>query len=434
MVRDIRSGGCLVSTVTEINPEARTSGPQDANFVAVWGPLGMDRWVNLSGVQPPSFCFPGSIFNIYKYICSLLSALCTLGTSPRPFTQPESVPRMHSIPITSSGLVALFSLGIFAFGSSEVFAEPGIAPPERQLYEAVADDIYLQEIGEQIATQQPVTALAVYQQTLYAVVDGTLHSLQDGKLQPLEGAPQDIQRLFVLSGDLWGTTHDAVYRYHEGNLTQVFAGPMADLCLHLDRVHGATRNDVYRFEDDVFVNIKPATGWLSSDSTVVMADGSQVLTNPVSIGPSNTLCPCRPPSTFQLRICWANAGFTSMRMPSGSTRATGESVAVNTARKRPAAPKRSPISASWLTSGAPAPPTPVPPKPSRPPPIQRIPNGPLEPVRIDGAFHQVIGGSCFHGFQIHLTAAPPVSMMMGAVTPCPSASFKRSNPLRSSRK
>ncbi len=192
---------------------------------------------------------------------------------------------MKSFPISLVGLTALFSLLAYGFGSPGTAAEPVISPPEQRLFEKVADDVYLQEIGEQIATQQPVTAIAAYQQTLYAVVDGTLHTLRNGKLQPLEGAPKGVERLFVLAGALWGTTREAVYRYQDGNLTQVSEEPMVDLCLHLDHVYGATRDDVYRFEDAVFVNIKPATGWLSSDSTVVMADGSQVLANPVSIGP-----------------------------------------------------------------------------------------------------------------------------------------------------
>ncbi len=38
-------------------------------------------------------------------------------------------------------------------------------------------------------------------------------------------------------------------------------------------------------QDGKFVDIKPKSGWLSSDTTVQMADGSQVLVDPVQIGP-----------------------------------------------------------------------------------------------------------------------------------------------------
>jgi len=191
---------------------------------------------------------------------------------------------------TLSAFVALvlgvaLCLGGEGFSAPHAVVPPAIAAPENRLYEAVADNVYLQEIGTQIVTTQPVTALAVYDQTLYAVLDGILHTLQDGRLKPLDEAPRGMRRLFVLAGALWGTTSEGVYRFMDGKLTRVFDHPMVDLCIHRGHVYGATRDDVYRFEEDGPVNIMPQRGWLSSDSTVVMADGSQVLVNPVSIGP-----------------------------------------------------------------------------------------------------------------------------------------------------
>jgi hypothetical protein len=209
---------------------------------------------------------------------------------------------MQKFAMSARGLITAGCLYALVLEIPPASAQRIIAPPEQRLYEAVSDEVYLQEIGSQVVTPKPVTALAVYRQTLFAVLDGTLHTLEDGRLQPLADAPVGVKRLFVLAGALWGTTEETVYRYQDGELSKVFDGPIVDLCVHLGHVYGATRGAVYRFEEGAFVNIKPATGWLSSDSTVVMADGSQVLVNPVSIGPihriasySGTLYLLRPP-------------------------------------------------------------------------------------------------------------------------------------------
>src|SRR4051812_31504020 len=48
------------------------------------------------------------------------------------------------------------------------------APPKTRLYSPVADHVYLQEIGRRVPTDKPVTALAVWQDAIYAVRDGVL--------------------------------------------------------------------------------------------------------------------------------------------------------------------------------------------------------------------------------------------------------------------
>src|ERR1017187_9126874 len=76
---------------------------------------------------------------------------------------------------------------------------------------------------------------------------------------------------------------------------------MTDFCLHLGQVHAATAEDLYRFEDGRWVSIKPATGYLSNDETLLAEDFTEVLADPVSISPvmriasySGTLYMLRP--------------------------------------------------------------------------------------------------------------------------------------------
>ena len=156
------------------------------------------------------------------------------------------------------------------------------APPENPLYSPVADHVYLQEIGQKVPTDKPVTAMAAWQDEIYAVSDAKLHRLHEGELQAIENAPSGLRRLFVLDGKLWGSTADALYLFADGARSnrKVFDGAVVDMCMHNGAVHAATRDEVFRFEDGAFVDIKPKSGWLTTDTTMIMEDGSQVLVDP----------------------------------------------------------------------------------------------------------------------------------------------------------
>lgn len=168
-----------------------------------------------------------------------------------------------------------------------VSAAPGeVANPEsRRLWKPVADEVYLQEVGEKVATDKPVTAVAVHAGAVYAVVGGTMKSLREGNLVDANGAPAGVKRMRSLGGALWAAAEHGTYHFSDGNWSRVDEKPFTDFCVHLGQVYGATRDAVFRFESGRFVNIRPAGGYLSSDSTVVMEDFTQVLANPVRIGP-----------------------------------------------------------------------------------------------------------------------------------------------------
>lgn len=179
------------------------------------------------------------------------------------------------------GVIALAALSMVA-GAANV--EHGYFAGE-SLWKPVADEVFLQEIGSKVATDAPIQALALFNGDLYAVINGTAHRLNNGRFEAIPEAPSNIAVMKSLDGAIFASTDNAVYRFDGSQLTQVFDEPMVDFCIHNDAVLGATRDDVYRFEKDRFVLAKPETGYLSSDSTMVMPDGTQVLADPVRIGP-----------------------------------------------------------------------------------------------------------------------------------------------------
>jgi hypothetical protein len=160
------------------------------------------------------------------------------------------------------------------------------APPDRpHLWRPVADVPYLQEIGEKVPTDAPVTAVAFHDGTLYAVIGNEVRVLRNGSLEAASGAPQGIRVLKALDSVLWAATESGAYRFDGSQWQRIDDRPYVDFCLHLGKVHAATRDALFRFEDGAFVSAAPEGGYLSSDSTVVMDDFSQVLADPVAIGP-----------------------------------------------------------------------------------------------------------------------------------------------------
>lgn len=195
---------------------------------------------------------------------------------------------MHCPAFACCSILALLIL------SSAAFAERTTKRPENPLYETIADEVFLQEIGEKIPTDAPITAISVYNDTVYLISEGALYTLDDGKLEPIHEASEGMLRLFTLDDALWGTTADGVYRLQSGEVDKVFDGVMVDLCVHAGAVHGVTmfdkdkktdKTNIFRFENGSFVNIKPESGWLTTNTTMIMEDGTQILADPVELGP-----------------------------------------------------------------------------------------------------------------------------------------------------
>ena len=185
--------------------------------------------------------------------------------------------------------IAALSMGL----NNGLFAQDATVPPPgrytnaelRHLWKPVVDTVFLQEIGEKVPTSKPATSVAVYKGKVYVVVGGILQQLQEGTLKDIAGAPVGVKRLRSLGGAVWAAAEKGTYRYAGNNWERIDERSFTDACVHLGQVYLSTRDDIFRFEDGKFLNIRPAGGYLSTDTTVVMEDFSQVLADPVEIGP-----------------------------------------------------------------------------------------------------------------------------------------------------
>jgi len=154
-----------------------------------------------------------------------------------------------------------------------------------RLWRPVPDTVFLQEIGTKVPTDSPVTSVAVHAGTVYAVVGGKLRIVNHTALGQAPGAPEDIQRMKSLAGALWACTDKAAFRFADNVWKQIDERPFKDFCVHLGQVYGATRDDLFRYDGNRFISLRPPTGYRSSDTTVLTQDFQQVLLNPVELGP-----------------------------------------------------------------------------------------------------------------------------------------------------
>ncbi len=178
----------------------------------------------------------------------------------------------------------IFLLLIFVFTTSYSQKDP-LFGTERPLWKPVSDEVFLQEKREKIFSDRPVTSVGMSKEECYAVMGGKVYAVEGDELSAVPGAPGDVFRLKTVNGTLWAMTEKGIYSVNGTLWDRLDDKKFVDVCFHLGSYYAATRDAIYRLEGSRFVDIKPEGGYLSSDITMVMEDGSQVLADPVRIGP-----------------------------------------------------------------------------------------------------------------------------------------------------
>ena len=154
-----------------------------------------------------------------------------------------------------------------------------------QYWKPVADNPYLQERREVIPTDKPIDQVAILDEVVYAVKEGKLFFLQGQGIVPVKGAPEKITKIEVLKGGLWVSSNSGLYLFDDKKWAKISAEKFVDFCMHLNQVHVATTESIFKYEDGKLTNIMPEGGYLSSDVTMFMEDGTQLLADPVTLGP-----------------------------------------------------------------------------------------------------------------------------------------------------
>src|SRR5690606_18372402 len=123
-------------------------------------------------------------------------------------------------------------------------------PPQRRASETVADDVYLQEVGRQIPSTVPLTAVAVFGYRVFAGSDQGLFVVEGQQLIPVAEVSQPIRRLSATDTAVWAIANDGLHRLQDNNWHQVSAESFNDLTTHLGEPIVASERRLWRVVGD----------------------------------------------------------------------------------------------------------------------------------------------------------------------------------------
>ena len=217
-------------------------------------------------------------------------------------------------------------LALFVSLSSLVLAQKTAVVSEK-MWKPQNDEVYLQEISAKIQTEKPVTSVAVSDEVCLALMDGKIYRVEGEKLTADNNAPAEVKKLQTENGAIWALSAKGLYTLQNNQWKQVDNRKFVDLCMHLGKLHAATSDEIFRLVDGKFETTKPADGYYGSDITMVMEDGSQVLADPIELGPvtevesySGTLYVLRPGKLVQFDGKTVNEDFIDWgKLPSTKT-------------------------------------------------------------------------------------------------------------------
>ena len=173
---------------------------------------------------------------------------------------------------------------IYLILSASIISAQQIYDNPNHRWEPAEDNVYLQEVSQKIFSDNPVQSVAEFNKNCYVAMNNEIYLLKDNSLVKLDSAPSKVSRLIKMDNMLWALTEYGLFRLNE-SWEKLDDQKFVDLCMHLGSLYAATRDDVFRFENNKFVNIEPAGGYYSSNMTMLMEDGTQLLADPVRIGP-----------------------------------------------------------------------------------------------------------------------------------------------------
>jgi len=118
--------------------------------------------------------------------------------------------------------------------------------PERGL----ADEPFLQEIGRQVPSAVPLTAVAAFAGQAWVGSTQGLWRLEGERFAAVAGRGESVTRLVVASNTLWAVTSGALHRLQAGAWKTIPAANVADVTEHGGETIVASGSRLWRVRDD----------------------------------------------------------------------------------------------------------------------------------------------------------------------------------------
>lgn len=127
----------------------------------------------------------------------------------------------------------------------------GTATP--RAWQPAPDHVYLQEVGRQVVSSQPLSAVAVFQTNLYAGSSAGLFILRSNELIAVPAAADPVKRLVNTKDALWVITGRGLLRMQAGEWKKISDAPAGDVCEHQGEIVVAGGNQLWRVAGDKLV-------------------------------------------------------------------------------------------------------------------------------------------------------------------------------------
>jgi hypothetical protein len=184
------------------------------------------------------------------------------------------------------------------------------------IWKPVKDEVYLQEVSLIIPTEQPVFSVAGANGIFYALIGEHVYLIEEGTLHRDRSAPKGITALRNENGLIWAISNNGLHKLQNRKWVKVDNRQFIDLCMHNGILHAATREEIFILEGEKFISLKPETGYYSTNTTMLMEDGTQIHQTPVRLGPveriesySGTLYVLRPGELVHFNGLVVDNGF-----------------------------------------------------------------------------------------------------------------------------
>ncbi len=116
-----------------------------------------------------------------------------------------------------------------------VFVTPALAElpiPKNPQWKPIVDEVYLQEVGNRIETENPLFSVALLGGSAFVGDPNGVHRIEGDRIVDTGGPTSSVTRLKALDGSLWAVAEDGIWQYDDEDWTKIASGSFVDICEH----------------------------------------------------------------------------------------------------------------------------------------------------------------------------------------------------------
>ncbi|NUM54432.1 MAG: hypothetical protein HUU46_12360 [Candidatus Hydrogenedentes bacterium] len=127
--------------------------------------------------------------------------------------------------------------------------------PQLAIAQPIADSVYLQEVGSTIPSKTPLVSVASARGKTYAAGQSALYIVEGDALAQIDAPTAPLMRLESFNDTLFAITGTGLYKLDGTVWKQIAPGVFVDMCLHLDAIHAATSDELFKLDGDTLTPV-----------------------------------------------------------------------------------------------------------------------------------------------------------------------------------